>query len=95
MLKFLVFCFVGYYRERESAVGRGTKCISFFCTTYSHVNGYSCLTFCCRIQVRDRCKKEWRIFQDRVSNAEKAYYKSVGVGSTDHEANWVTDDRIQ
>ncbi|KVI05686.1 Protein of unknown function DUF707 [Cynara cardunculus var. scolymus] len=45
--------------------------------------------------VRDRCKKEWRIFQDRVSNAEKAYYKSVGVGSTDHEANWVTDDRIQ
>ncbi|KAJ9554380.1 hypothetical protein OSB04_018425 [Centaurea solstitialis] len=46
-------------------------------------------------QVRDRCKKEWRIFQDRVANAEKAYYKSVGVGSTDQEANWVTDDRIQ
>lgn len=35
------------------------------------------------------------MFQDRVSNAEKAYYKSVGLGSTDHEANWVTSDRIQ
>ncbi|MFS7994792.1 hypothetical protein Hanom_Chr12g01110251 [Helianthus anomalus] len=45
--------------------------------------------------VRDRCKNEWKMFQDRVANAEKDYYKSVGVGSMDHEANWVTPDRIQ
>ncbi|KAI3816766.1 hypothetical protein L1987_16470 [Smallanthus sonchifolius] len=45
--------------------------------------------------VRERCKNEWKMFQDRVSNAEKDYYKSVGIGSTDLEANWVTPDRIQ
>ncbi|KAD6795472.1 hypothetical protein E3N88_06368 [Mikania micrantha] len=45
--------------------------------------------------VRERCKNEWKMFQDRVSNAEKDYYKSVGFGSADHEANWVTPDRIQ
>ncbi|KAK9060229.1 hypothetical protein SSX86_020933 [Deinandra increscens subsp. villosa] len=45
--------------------------------------------------VRDRCKNEWKMFQDRVANAEKEYYKSVGIGSAGHEANWVTSDRIQ
>ncbi|KAL8188805.1 hypothetical protein R6Q57_029560 [Mikania cordata] len=45
--------------------------------------------------VRERCKNEWKMFQDRVSNAEKDYYKSAGFGSADHEANWVTPDRIQ
>lgn len=29
--------------------------------------------------VRDRCKSEWAMFQARVSNAEKSYYKSIGV----------------
>ncbi|XP_057984005.1 uncharacterized protein LOC131168523 isoform X2 [Malania oleifera] len=27
--------------------------------------------------VRDRCKKEWAMFQSRLSNAEKAYYTSM------------------
>ncbi|GJZ09577.1 hypothetical protein Tco_0543860 [Tanacetum coccineum] len=45
--------------------------------------------------VRDRCKKEWKMFQDRVSRAEREYFKSIGVRSSDHDANWVTDDRIQ
>ncbi|WMV28940.1 hypothetical protein MTR67_022325 [Solanum verrucosum] len=29
--------------------------------------------------VRDRCRKEWKMFQTRVANAEKAYFKSIGV----------------
>ncbi|KAF4397397.1 hypothetical protein G4B88_027137 [Cannabis sativa] len=29
--------------------------------------------------VRERCRKEWRMFQDRISNAEKAYFDSVGI----------------
>ncbi|KAK4715973.1 hypothetical protein R3W88_014311 [Solanum pinnatisectum] len=29
--------------------------------------------------VRDRCRKEWTMFQTRVANAEKAYFKSIGV----------------
>ncbi|KAL4573959.1 hypothetical protein LXL04_020781 [Taraxacum kok-saghyz] len=45
--------------------------------------------------VRERCKSEWKMFQDRVAKAERDYFKSVGVGSTDNEANWVTPDRIQ
>ncbi|KAL8218900.1 hypothetical protein R6Q57_022273 [Mikania cordata] len=45
--------------------------------------------------VRERCKNEWKMFQDRVLNAEKDYYKSVGFENMVHEANWVTVDRIQ
>ncbi|KAI8528149.1 hypothetical protein RHMOL_Rhmol12G0128900 [Rhododendron molle] len=29
--------------------------------------------------VRERCRREWKMFQDRLSNAEKAYYKSMGI----------------
>ncbi|KAF7124600.1 hypothetical protein RHSIM_Rhsim12G0109300 [Rhododendron simsii] len=29
--------------------------------------------------VRERCRREWKMFQDRLSNAEKAYYISVGI----------------
>ncbi|GFY88219.1 lysine ketoglutarate reductase trans-splicing protein [Actinidia rufa] len=29
--------------------------------------------------VKDRCKNEWTLFQSRVANAEKAYYKSMGI----------------
>ncbi|GKV23004.1 hypothetical protein SLEP1_g32797 [Rubroshorea leprosula] len=31
--------------------------------------------------VRERCKKEWRMFQDRFARAEKAYYKSIGINN--------------
>jgi len=33
----------------------------------------------CWWQVRERCKKEWTMFQSRLANAEDAYYKAVGV----------------
>ncbi|KAF5940059.1 hypothetical protein HYC85_021226 [Camellia sinensis] len=29
--------------------------------------------------VRERCRREWKMFQDRVANAEKAYNKSIGI----------------
>ncbi|KAL6983774.1 hypothetical protein U1Q18_017150 [Sarracenia purpurea var. burkii] len=29
--------------------------------------------------VRERCKNEWKMFQNRFTNAEKAYYKSMGI----------------
>ncbi|KAJ7974670.1 Lysine ketoglutarate reductase trans-splicing protein (DUF707) [Quillaja saponaria] len=29
--------------------------------------------------VRERCKKEWTMFQDRMANAERAYFQSMGV----------------
>ncbi|GMP57843.1 hypothetical protein CsSME_00021750 [Camellia sinensis var. sinensis] len=29
--------------------------------------------------VRERCKREWTMFQNRVANAEKAYYTSIGI----------------
>ncbi|XP_022022457.1 uncharacterized protein LOC110922474 isoform X1 [Helianthus annuus] len=29
--------------------------------------------------VRERCQSEWKMFQDRVSEADKDYYKSIGV----------------
>ncbi|KAJ4845343.1 hypothetical protein Tsubulata_043198 [Turnera subulata] len=37
--------------------------------------------------VRERCRKEWQIFQDRLANAEKAYYEKLGIeppNSTSH-----------
>ncbi|PON64255.1 hypothetical protein PanWU01x14_125690 [Parasponia andersonii] len=30
--------------------------------------------------VRERCKKEWTMFQSRFANAEKAYFESQGIG---------------
>ncbi|RRT82107.1 hypothetical protein B296_00001043 [Ensete ventricosum] len=29
--------------------------------------------------VRERCRKEWAMFQTRLSDAEKAYYLSMGI----------------
>ncbi|XP_058194397.1 uncharacterized protein LOC131311087 isoform X2 [Rhododendron vialii] len=29
--------------------------------------------------VRERCRREWKMFQDRLSNADKAYNKSMGI----------------
>lgn len=29
-------------------------------------------------QVRERCKKEWAIFDDRMANAERAYFQAMG-----------------
>lgn len=29
--------------------------------------------------VRERCRKEWTMFQSRLANAEKAYFKSLGI----------------
>ncbi|TYG62962.1 hypothetical protein ES288_D07G273800v1 [Gossypium darwinii] len=36
-----------------------------------------------RNQVRERCKKEWSMFQNRMTDAEKAYYESMGISTTD------------
>ncbi|KAH1128727.1 hypothetical protein J1N35_000105 [Gossypium stocksii] len=33
--------------------------------------------------VRERCKKEWSMFQNRMIDAEKAYYESMGISTTD------------
>ena len=30
-------------------------------------------------QVRARCRKEWGMFQTRMAEAEKAYYKMMGI----------------
>nr|XP_017220603.1 PREDICTED: uncharacterized protein LOC108197479 isoform X2 [Daucus carota subsp. sativus] len=32
--------------------------------------------------VRERCRSEWKIFQDRIDNAEKDYYKSLETSSS-------------
>ena len=29
--------------------------------------------------VRERCRKEWGIFQTRIAEADKAYYEMMGV----------------
>ncbi|XP_048230182.1 uncharacterized protein LOC8279099 isoform X1 [Ricinus communis] len=29
--------------------------------------------------VRERCRKEWTMFQDRMTNAEKAYFEAMGI----------------
>ncbi|OMO59322.1 hypothetical protein CCACVL1_24920 [Corchorus capsularis] len=29
--------------------------------------------------VRERCRREWNMFQDRMTNAEKAYYEAMGL----------------
>ncbi|BAT89865.1 hypothetical protein VIGAN_06098000, partial [Vigna angularis var. angularis] len=33
----------------------------------------------CWWQVRERCKKEWKMFQSRLANVEYAYYKAMRV----------------
>ncbi|XWS30416.1 hypothetical protein CRYUN_Cryun24cG0115800 [Craigia yunnanensis] len=32
--------------------------------------------------VRERCRKEWTMFQDRMTNAEKAYFEAMGMKPT-------------
>jgi len=40
--------------------------------------------------VRDRCKKEWTMFQSRMANAEKDYFKSLQVeGSSNSTATTI------
>ncbi|GAY36240.1 hypothetical protein CUMW_020830 [Citrus unshiu] len=38
-------------------------------------------------QVRERCKKEWTMFQGRMANAEKAYFQALGADTTDSSAH--------
>ncbi|KAF5793620.1 hypothetical protein HanRHA438_Chr08g0328501 [Helianthus annuus] len=45
--------------------------------------------------VRERCKNEWKMFQDRVYKADEDYYKSIGVENMVPEANWVNMDKVQ
>ncbi|KAK1403256.1 Lysine ketoglutarate reductase trans-splicing protein [Heracleum sosnowskyi] len=43
-----------------------------------------------RLQVRKRCKLEWKIFGKRFKNAEKDYYKSMGIDPSNipHHTNF-------
>lgn len=34
------------------------------------------------LQVRERCEKEWSMFQSRAENAERDYYISKGIDTT-------------
>lgn len=44
------------------------------------------------MQVRERCRKEWGIFQTRMAEAEKAYYEMMGV--TPPNVTFVSQDEI-
>eukprot|EP00261_Vitis_vinifera_P029180 XP_010663659.1 PREDICTED: uncharacterized protein LOC100250849 [Vitis vinifera] len=37
--------------------------------------------------VRERCKKEWTMFRVRMTNAEKTYYKEMGINPTNSTAD--------
>ncbi|KAG5093354.1 hypothetical protein JHK84_048942 [Glycine max] len=37
--------------------------------------------------VRERCRKEWTMFQSRLANAENAYYKSMGTDTSNSTAH--------
>lgn len=37
--------------------------------------------------VRERCKKEWTMFQGRMANAETAYFQALGADTTDSSAH--------
>lgn len=37
--------------------------------------------------VRERCRKEWTMFQSRLANAEKAYFKSLGIDPSNSAKN--------
>ncbi|KOM39714.1 hypothetical protein LR48_Vigan03g309600 [Vigna angularis] len=37
--------------------------------------------------VRERCRKEWTMFQTRLANAEDAYYKSIGIDTSNSTAH--------
>ncbi|GMJ09383.1 hypothetical protein like AT3G27470 [Hibiscus trionum] len=37
--------------------------------------------------VRERCRKEWTMFQERLTNAEKAYYGALGINPYNETAN--------
>lgn len=52
----------------------------FYANTFT--TKYACMLMnhaWCWWQVRERCKREWTMFQSRLANAEDAYYKAVGV----------------
>ncbi|XWS44107.1 hypothetical protein CRYUN_Cryun15aG0016400 [Craigia yunnanensis] len=36
--------------------------------------------------VRERCRKEWTMFQDRMTNAEKAYFEAIGMNPSNLKA---------
>ncbi|KAG9446746.1 hypothetical protein H6P81_012874 [Aristolochia fimbriata] len=38
--------------------------------------------------VRDRCHKEWKLFQDRMAKAEKAYYIEMGITPPNSTTRW-------
>ncbi|GAB4829253.1 hypothetical protein Ancab_018919 [Ancistrocladus abbreviatus] len=40
--------------------------------------------------VRDRCKKEWKMFQSRMDNAEKSYYKAMETDTRNSTSRWGT-----
>ena len=43
------------------------------------------------MQVRERCRKEWGLFQTRMAEAEKAYYEMMGV--TPPNVTFVSQDK--
>ncbi|KAJ6841507.1 uncharacterized protein M6B38_266130 [Iris pallida] len=38
--------------------------------------------------VRERCRNEWKIFQDRMADAERAYYKKMGITPPNTTSVW-------
>lgn len=38
-------------------------------------------------QVRERCRREWTMFQDRMATAEMAYYKAMGMDPPNSTTN--------
>ena len=45
------------------------------------------LTLVC--QVRERCRREWTMFQERMATAEKAYFESMGIDPPNSTARQV------
>ncbi|KAL2559852.1 hypothetical protein Fot_04591 [Forsythia ovata] len=37
--------------------------------------------------VRERCRREWKMFQTRMADAEKSYYKAMGIGPSNFTAH--------
>lgn len=38
-------------------------------------------------QVRERCNKEWVLFQERLKDAEKTYFAAMGVDTSSLESD--------
>ena len=57
--------------------------VSCACPLILNLYPYHCETIlipqCPLHQVRERCKKEWTMFQDRMANAETAYFQAMGI----------------